>query len=36
MYYSIEDHHWNAAGHALVTQLLAEFLDGQRLLPPTP
>ena len=34
VYYSIEDRHWNAPGHALVTGLLAEFLDEQGLLPP--
>ncbi len=36
IYYAIEDHHWNAAGHALVTQLLAKFLDERGLLPPAP
>jgi lysophospholipase L1-like esterase len=33
MYYSIEDHHWNAAGQALSAELLAEFLDARGLLP---
>jgi len=36
MYYAIEDHHWNAAGHALATELLAEFLDERGLLPQPP
>ncbi len=34
MYYAVEDHHWNAAGQALVAELLAEFLDARGLLPP--
>jgi len=33
MYYAIEDRHWNAAGHALATELLAAFLDERGLLP---
>ena len=33
MYYAIEDHHWNSAGHALATELLAKFLDDRGLLP---
>ncbi len=35
-YYAIEDHHWNSAGHALATELLAEFLDARGLLPQPP
>lgn len=33
VYYALEDHHWNAAGHALVTDLLAEFLAERSLVP---
>jgi hypothetical protein len=36
MYYAIEDHHWNAAGHELATGLLAELLDERGLLPQPP
>jgi hypothetical protein len=36
VYYAVEDRHWNAAGHALVTRLLAEFLDAEGLLPASP
>jgi len=36
VYYAIEDHHWNAAGHALAAELLAEFLDERGLLPQPP
>jgi lysophospholipase L1-like esterase len=34
VYFWLEDRHWNAAGHALVTDRLAEFLDAQGLVPP--
>ena len=33
MYYALEDHHWNAAGQALATDLLAEFLVERGLVP---
>jgi lysophospholipase L1-like esterase len=33
VYYRVEDHHWNAAGHALVAELLAGFLEAGSLLP---
>jgi lysophospholipase L1-like esterase len=36
MYYSLEDRHWNAAGQALATELLAEFLDARGLVPSAP
>jgi lysophospholipase L1-like esterase len=35
-YYAVEDQHWNAAGQALVAELLARFLDERGLLPPPP
>lgn len=35
VYHWLEDHHWNAAGHALVAERLAAFLDAQGLLPAT-
>ncbi len=35
MYYALEDHHWNVAGQALVTDLLAEFLAERSLVPST-
>lgn len=34
VYYELEDHHWNAAGQALATDLLAEFLVARDLVPP--
>jgi len=33
MYYPLEDHHWNAAGQALATELLTEFLAERSLVP---
>lgn len=36
LYYHLEDHHWNAAGHALATEELIRFLDGEGLLPRPP
>jgi hypothetical protein len=33
VYYVLEDHHWNAAGQALATDLLAEFLVERSLVP---
>ena len=36
LYHHLEDHHWNAAGHALAMQELIRFLDRQGLLPPPP
>ena len=33
MYYTLEDRHWNAAGQALATDLLAEFLVERELVP---
>lgn len=32
VYYALEDRHWNAAGHALAAELLAEFLVARGLL----
>ena len=34
VYHGIEDHHWNARGHAVAAQLLAAALDESGLLPP--
>lgn len=33
LYYALEDRHWNAAGHALASELLAEFLVERGLVP---
>jgi lysophospholipase L1-like esterase len=33
MYYALEDRHWNAAGQALATELLADFLVERSLVP---
>jgi len=35
LFYALEDRHWNAAGHALAAQLLADFLVGRGLVPET-
>jgi hypothetical protein len=36
LYHQLEDHHWNARGHALATEELIRFLDAQGLLPAAP
>ena len=36
VFYQIEDHHWNAEGHAVATRELARFLDREGLIPSAP
>ncbi|MCH7709224.1 MAG: hypothetical protein IH884_12105, partial [Myxococcales bacterium] len=36
VFYQLEDHHWNAEGHAVATRELARFLDREGLIPSAP